>query len=147
MDKLTLSMLDILKGMRYYQAVTEPKDWGPVETEALRAFQLSLQHGSVDTTGAAPVGRYNMDNVVFDKKVLRIKDGQYYLEDAATEPAAVETPDATAPKAVPKLPPVKQVVVPVTKAAPSVAVSEVADTPTVPSGPVISEPLTQPEDQ
>lgn len=146
MDKLTLSMLDILKGMRYYQAVTEPKDWGPVETEALRAFQLSLQHGSVDTTGAAPVGRYNMDNVVFDKKVLRIKDGQYYLEDAATEPAAVETPDATAPKAVPKLPPVKQVVVPVTKAAPSVAVSEVADTPTVPSGPVISEPLTQPED-
>lgn len=147
MDKLTLSMLNILKGMRYYQAVTEPKDWGPVETEALRAFQLSLQHGSVDTTGAAPVGRYNMDNVVFDKKVLRIKDGQYYLEDAATEPAAVETPDATAPKAVPKLPPVKQVVVPVTKAAPSVAVSEVADTPTVPSGPVISEPLTQPEDQ
>lgn len=146
MDKLTLSMLNILKGMRYYQAVTEPKDWGPVETEALRAFQLSLQHGSVDTTGAAPVGRYNMDNVVFDKKVLRIKDGQYYLEDAATEPAAVETPDATAPKAVPKLPPVKQVVVPVTKAAPSVAVSEVADTPTVPSGPVISEPLTQPED-
>ncbi len=147
MDKLTLSMLNILKGLRYYQAVTEPKDWGPVETEALRAFQLSLQHGSVDTTGAAPVGRYNMDNVVFDKKVLRIKDGQYYLEDAATEPAAVETPDATAPKAVPKLPPVKQVVVPVTKAAPSVAVSEVADTPTVPSGPVISEPLTQPEDQ
>jgi hypothetical protein len=88
-----------------------------------------------------------MDNVVFDKKVLRIKDGQYYLEDAATEPAAAETPDATAPKAVPKLPPVKQVVVPVTKAAPSVAVSEVADTPTVPSGPVISEPLTQQEDQ
>lgn len=147
MDKLTLSMLNILKGMRYYQAVTEPKAWGPVETEALRAFQLSLPHGLVDTTGAAPVGRYNMDNVVFDKKVLRIKDGQYYLEDAATEPAAAETPDATAPKAVPKLPPVKQVVVPVTKAAPSVAVSEVADTPTVPSGPVISEPLTQPEDQ
>ena len=147
MDKLTLSMLNILKGLRYYQAVTEPKDWGPLDTEALRAFQLSLQHGSVDTTGAAPVGRYNMDNVVFDKKVLRIKDGQYYLEDAATEPAAVETPDATAPKAVPKLPPVKQVVVPVAKAAPSVAVSEVADTPTVPSGPVISEPLTQPEDQ
>ena len=147
MNKLTLSMLNILKGLRYYQAVTEPKAWGPVETESLRAFQLSLQHGSVDTTGAAPVGRYNMDNVVFDKKVLRIKDGQYYLEDAATEPAAAETPDATAPKAVPKLPPVKQVVVPVTKAAPSVAVSDVADTPTVPSGPVISEPLTQPEDQ
>mgnify|MGYP003587024498 CR=1 FL=1 len=146
MDKLTLSMLNILKSLRYYQAVTEPKAWGPVETEALRAFQLSLQPGSVDTTGAAPVGRYNMDNVVFDKKVLRIKDGQYYLEDAATEPAAAET-DATAPKAVPKLPPVKQVVVPVTKAASSVAVSEVADTPTVPSGPVISEPLTQQEDQ
>lgn len=146
MDKLTLSMLNILKGLRYYQAVTEPKTWGPVETEALRAFQLSLQNGSVDTTGAAPVGRYSMDNVVFGKKVLRIKDGQYYLEDAATEPAAAEM-GATASKAVPKLPPVKHVVVPVTKAAPSVAVSEVADTPTVPSGPVISEPLTQPEDQ
>ena len=146
MDKLTLSMLNILKGLRYYQAGTEPKAWGPVETEALRAFQRSLQPGLVDTTGAAPVGRYSMDNVVVGKKVLRVKDGQYYLEDVAAEPAA-ETLGATAPKAVPKPQPAKQVVAPVTKAAPVVAVSEVAETLIVPSAPVISEPLTQPEDQ